>query len=143
MCLDGVGMLNKLSLATLHQDLKEKIELYTGLSCYDEVPFDKEPPYYFIEAIEKRTANNKRMWAEIFAVTIHAIAGPNADTAGVIHLIKNLEDSLTEEMDLSVPFAFLQQTEQSMQKIMIDETEKNHGVFAWKFKVAYGHKTKF
>lgn len=134
-------MLKKLGLVELIKAIQDKIQ-NTGYKCYDTVPLNAKSPFYFAELVGKKQADTKTMFCDVFTVWIHAIAEPNNSSVNIYNLIEKLEESLTDDIELSGEFNLIMQTELGLQTIKIDETNEKHAVIAYEFKVSYGFKTK-
>lgn len=134
-------MLKKLGLVELIKAIQDKIQ-NTGYKCYDTVPLNAKSPFYFAELVGKKQADTKTMFCDVFTVWIHAIAEPNNSNVSIYNLIEKLEESLTDDIELSGEFNLIMQTELGLQTIKIDETNEKHAVIAYEFKVSYGFKTK-
>lgn len=64
----------KLSPITLIAAVQDKVEILTGLKCYDHVPPNEKSPFYFAELARILPANTKTMFRDNFSVAIHCIA---------------------------------------------------------------------
>lgn len=132
----------QMGLVDLISAIQEKVEERTGLRCYDAVPINKPSPFYYAEVVGKRPAHSKTMWRDIFTVWIHAIAEPGESSVQIYELIQNLEEALTEDIDLPEEYQLIMQTNNGIQTIKTDETNEKHAVLAYEFMVCYGYKCK-
>lgn len=132
----------QMGLADLISAIQKKVEERTGLRCYDVVPLNKHSPFYYAEVVGKRPAHSKTMWRDIFTVWIHAIAEPGESSVQIYELIQNLEEALTEDIDLPEEYQLIMQTNNGIQTIKTDETKEKHAVLAYEFMVCYGYKCK-
>ena len=132
----------QMGLADLISAIQKKVEERTGLRCYDVVPLNKPSPFYYAEVVGKRPAHSKTMWRDIFTVWIHAIAEPGESSVQIYELIQNLEEALTEDIDLPEEYQLIMQTNNGIQTIKTDETKEKHAVLAYEFMVCYGYKCK-
>lgn len=135
-------MYTQLSLIDLISSIQKKVESKTGLRCYDSVPHNAPSPFYFAEVVGKRPNHTKTMWRDILTVWIHAIAKPNESSVEIYSLIKQLEEALTEDIELPKGFDLIMQTNAGVQTIKTDETNEKHAVIAYEFIVCYGYKIK-
>lgn len=135
-------MLKKLGLVDLISAIQTKVEANTGIRCYDEIPKNAESPLFFAEVIGIRPENTKTMWCEVYTVVIHAIAKPSNSNVEIYEMIQNLQEALTEYVDLPDNVELLLQTNQGLQSLTQDETKEKHAVLAYDFKVSYGFKCK-
>ena len=132
----------QMGLVDLISAIQKKVEERTGLRCYDAVPINKPSPFYYAEVVGKRPAHSKTMWRDIFTVWIHAIAEPGESSVQRYELIQNLEEALTEDIDLPEEYQLIMQTNNGIQTIKTDETKEKHAVLAYEFMVCYGYKCK-
>lgn len=132
----------QMGLVDLISAIQNKVEERTGLRCYDAVPVNKPSPFYYAEVVGKRPAHSKTMWRDIFTVWIHAIAEPGESSVQIYELIQNLEEALTEDIELSEEYELIMQTNNGIQTIKTDETKEKHAVLAYEFMVCYGYKCK-
>lgn len=132
----------QMGLVDLISAIQKKVEERTGLRCYDAVPINKPSPFYYAEVVGKRPAHSKTMWRDIFTVWIHAIAEPGESSVQIYELIQNLEEALTEDIDLPEEYQLIIQTNNGIQTIKTDETKEKHAVLAYEFMVCYGYKCK-
>ena len=132
----------QMGLADLISAIQKKVEERTGLRCYDVVPLNKPSPFYYAEVVGKRPAHSKTMWRDIFTVWIHAIAEPGESSVQIYELIQNLEEALTEDIELPEEYELIMQTNNGIQTIKTDETNEKHAVLAYEFMVCYGYKCK-
>lgn len=135
-------MLEQMSLLDLVSAIQNKVETRTGLKCYDAVPKNPKAPFYFAEAVGKRSDNTKSMYRDVFTVYIHCIAKPSASSVEVYKLIRQAEEALTEDIEIPQGFELLMQNENGIQTIKTDETNEKHAVISYDFTVCYGFKTK-
>lgn len=132
----------QMGLVDLISAIQKKVEERTGFRCYDTVPINKPSPFYYAEVVGKRPAHSKTMWRDIFTVWIHAIAEPGESSVQIYELIQNLEEALTEDIELPEEYELIMQTNNGIQTIKTDETNEKHAVLAYEFMVCYGYKCK-
>ena len=132
----------QMGLVDLISAIQKKVEERTELRCYDAVPINKPSPFYYAEVVGKRPAHSKTMWRDIFIVWIHAIAEPGDSSVQIYELIQNLEEALTENIELPEEYELIMQTNNGIQTIKTDETNEKHAVLAYEFMVCYGYKCK-
>ena len=135
-------MYKQLGLVDLISAIQKKVQDNTGTTCYDAVPDNAPSPFYFAEVIGKRPAHSKTMWRDIFTVWIHAIAEPGESSVQIYKLIQDLEEALSEDIELPEGFDLIMQTNNGVQTIKADETNEKHAVLAYEFMVCYGFKCK-
>lgn len=135
-------MYKQLGLVDLIAAVQKMIQDRTGLRCYDAVPQNAPSPFYFAEVVGKRPAHSKTMWRDVFTVWIHVIAEPGKSSVQIYDLIQQLEEALTENVELPEGFELVMQTDNGIQVIKTDETDEKHAVLAYEFMVCYGFKVK-
>jgi|SRR5699024_1178407 len=135
-------MLKKLGFIDFYKAIQSKIESKTGLRCYDDIPKDAPSPFYYAEIVGLRPENTKTMYVDVFTIFVHAIAEPGGSSVGVYKLIQDLEQAMTERIEISDEYWILEQTSQGLQQIQKDETNEKHAVLAYEFKICYGFKVK-
>lgn len=132
----------KLGLTDLIAAVQKKIQDKTKFKCYDAVPENTESPFYFAEVSRAVPANTKTMWRDNFTVWVHAISSPGKSSVGIYKMIKELQEAMTEELELPEGFELVMQTDNGVQVIKTDETTEKHAVLAYDFMVCYGFKCK-
>lgn len=135
-------MLKRMSLLDLAKAIKTKVEDNTKTKCYDEVLNNAESPFYFIEVVKVVPANTKTMYCDNFQVFIHCIAEPSGSSVPIYNLIQDLEEALTEDVELPEEFNLISQFNNGVQIIKTDETNEKHAVIGFEFKICYGFKIK-
>lgn len=135
-------MYKQLGLVDLISAIQKKVRDNTETTCYDAVPDNASSPFYFAEVVGKRPAHSKTMWRDIFTVWIHAVAEPGESSVQIYDLIRELEESLSEDIELPEGFELVMQTNNGIQTIKTDETNEKHAVLAYEFMVCYGFKCK-
>ena len=132
----------KLSPVTLVAAVQKKIQVHTGLKCYDAVPKNAKSPFYFVEVTPILPANTKTMFRDNYTVWVHCIAENEECSVGVYQLLEKLQEALSEDIVLPEPFELIMQTDDGVQTIQTDETGEKHAVAAFEFMVCYGFKCK-
>ena len=117
----------QMGLVDLISAIQKKVEERTGFRCYDTVSRALRP-FYYAEVVGKRPAHSKTMWRDIFTVWIHAIAEPGESSVQIYELIQNLEEALTEDIELPEEYELIMQTNNGIQTIKTDETNEKHAV---------------
>lgn len=135
-------MYKQLGLVDLIAAIQTKIKNQTGLECYDHIKQNTPSPFYYAEVAGKRPAHTKTMWRDIYTVWIHVIAEPSDSSVPLYGYIQNLEEALTEDIELPEGFELIMQTNSGIQTIKTDETGEKHAVLAYEFMVCYGFKCK-
>lgn len=135
-------MYKQLGLVDLISAIQKKVQDNTVAKCYDSVPDNAPSPFYFAEVIGKRPAHSKTMWRDIFTVWIHVIAEPGGSSVQIYELIQELEEALSEDIELPEGFDLIMQTNNGVQTIKTDETNEKHAVLAYEFMVCYGFRCK-
>jgi len=134
-------MLKKLSIVDLISAMQNQIEENTGYKCVDS-PVNEPSPFYYIEFVNKEEANTKTMWCEKFSVLVHVISEPNTGNTQNYDMITNLEEAMTEELQLPEPYTVITQVEAGVNARQTDETGEKHTVILFELKVCYGYNIK-
>lgn len=132
----------QLGFVELISALQKKIQDKTGYRCYDAVSLNATSPFYFVEVTGKRPAHSKTMWRDVFTVWIHAVAEPGNSSVPIYGLIQELEEALTEDIELPEEYELVMQTNNGVQTINKDVTNEKHAVLSYEFMVCYGFKCK-
>lgn len=137
-------MLKKLGFTDLIVAVQQRIESGTGKRCYDAVPRNAPSPFYYVQITGKKPKDTKTMFVEAFTVAVHAVAPPEEGGGhiGIYGLIADLEEALTEDLDLPCPFRLVWQVNTGVQTIKLDETAEQHAVLGYEFNICYGFKVK-
>lgn len=135
-------LLHKLSPTDLVSAIQQKIQAFTGLRCYDAVPDNAGSPFYFAEVVKILPANTKTMFRDNYTVWIHCITEKSESSVWVYKLIQELQEALTEDIELPEPFELIMQTDGGVQTIKTDETGEKHAIVIFEFTVCYGFKCK-
>lgn len=135
-------MYQKLGLTDLVSAIQIKVNEKTGLSCYDEMSLDATRPFYFVEVVQKKSANTKTMLRETFNVDIHIISEPSSKLERIYKLIQMVEEALSENIELPNDFELIFQNEDGLKALKTEETKEKHAILSYKFMVCYGYKLK-
>lgn len=135
-------MYQKLGLTDLVSAIQIKVNEKTGLSCYDEMSLDATRPFYFVEVVQKKSANTKTMLRETFNVDIHIISEPSSKLERIYKLIQMVEEALSENIELPNAFELIFQNEDGLKALKTEETKEKHAILSYKFMVCYGYKLK-
>ena len=135
--------LKRLGIVDLVAAIQKRIES-TGKRAYDHVPMNAESPFYFVEVVQQRPANSKTMYREIYTVWVHCIAKAedNGSSVGINNLIQDLQEAMTEDINLPEHYILVMQTDAGLQSKQTDETGEHHAVCVFEFMVSYGFMTK-
>lgn len=131
----------KLSPVTLVAAVQQKVEPFTGIRCYDDVPLNAKSPFYYAEVVRILPQNTKTMFRDLYTVWIHCIA-EGGSSVGIYDLIEQLQEALSEDIVLPEPFELVMQTDGGVQTVKRDETGEKHAVEKFEFMVCYGFKCK-
>lgn len=134
-------MLKKLSITDLISSIQSQIEKNTSYKCVD-TPINEESPFYYVEFINKAEANTKTMFAEKFSVVVHIISQPFTGNTQNYDMITQLEEAMTDDIELPSFFTVISQTETGVNARQTDETGEKHTVILFDIKVCYGFKIK-
>lgn len=134
-------MLKKLSIVELIGAIQSKVVAKTGLPCYDDAN-NVSSPFYMAEFVGKADASSKTMYCENYSVLLHIVSSPNTGNTENYSMITNLEEALTEDIELPDDYTVIAQTETGVNARQIDETGERHTTILYEFKICYGYKTK-
>ena len=132
----------KLSVTTLISAIQKQIKEGTGLKCLDHVPQNETSPFYFAELVKTVPNNTKTMFRDVMTVWIHCIAEKSESSVGIYQMIDQLQEAMTEDIELPDPYELIMQVDGGVQTIKTDETGEKHAVIPYDFTVCYGFKCK-
>lgn len=135
-------MMQKLSFVTLLAAVINKVEENTGLRCYDAIPADAPMPFYYAEIVGQVPDPSKTMWKERYQVFIHTFADGSNGSVEVFNAVQNLEEALTQEIDLPDDYDLVMQTPTGVQQILDEKDGSKHAIMGYDFTVFYGYKMK-
>ncbi|NBI08244.1 DUF5072 family protein [Senegalia massiliensis] len=137
-------MLKKLGFVEFIKAVMDRVETGTGLRCYDAIPKNAPSPFYYAEIVGLRKADTKTMFVDVFTVFIHVIAEPqeNNSSVAVYKMIQELEEAMTEDIDIDCKYTVISQDSLGLQRIQTDETNEKHAILSYDFKICYGFKIK-
>lgn len=131
-------MIARLSITTLMAAVQKVVERNTSYRCYDAVPENAVAPFYFVEVVSIQPKNAKFMYVDAFNLYIHCIAEASPSSVQVHELIQKLQEALTEEIALDLPYRLLRSVDNGVIVIKTDETGEKHAVCSFTFEVSYG-----
>lgn len=134
-------MLHKIKLTEIHSAIKEKLENKTTTKVYDVVPVDAPSPLLVVEFVGKKDASTKTTFIEEFTFYIHCLAQGDS-SINIYNLIGEVEEALTEEIDLGNEGYLARQREDGIIQLLTEETGEKHAVIQYTFGVCYGFKCK-
>lgn len=136
-------MLKKLSILDMHVAIKNKIESNTSLRCLDNVGKNEPSPFTFLEIVGMVEKNTKTMYVDEFTVHVHIISEPSNSSIGHYQNIKEVQEALTEYIDLPGGLELFKQASSGLISNYIEkETNERHAVLGFIFNVSYGFKIK-
>lgn len=134
-------MFGKINIGDVHESIKSKLESKLDIRIYDTVPDNEKSPLIFIQCVGKNDASSKTMYIEDFKFYIHCLS--DGDTSDSIYsLIQQVEEALTEDIDLKNENFLVSQVEDGLMQILTEETGEKHAVIQYSFKICYGFKCK-
>lgn len=137
-------MYEKLNFVQLVAAIQAKFKQHTQIQAYDVPPQNEPSPFYFVEVVNRRPADSKTMFRDIFTVYVHCIAPEtnNKSNVGVYNLINEVDEIMTEDVTLPEPFQLVTQTNNGVNRIFDETTGEKHAVIELQFMVLYGFKCK-
>lgn len=135
-------MFVKLSLIDLYNAIRRCLEENTKFQVYDVVPLDKKSPLLYVEIVGKEDISSKMIYRERYESWVHCIAKPSDSRVEVNKMILDVEEAMTDPIELPKQFQLLQQYENGTMAVNQDETGEWHAVLSFYFDILYGFKTK-
>lgn len=131
-------MIRKISITTLMAKIIDLVEKNTGKRCYDAVPLDADAPFYFLELVSVKPKNAKSMYIDSYNFQLHAIATVDYSSVKIQQLIQDLEEALTEDIQLEEPYNLIRTIDNGVSVIKTDETGEKHAVIPVSYEISYG-----
>lgn len=131
-------MYQKISITDLMASIQNNIRK-TGKECYDNVPANKESPFYYAELVGIEPENTKTMYVDVYTIVVHAIAEESNSSIGIHKMIQDLEEVMSDNICIE---GLLMQSSQGLQRLKKDETNEYHAIMVYEFKISYGYKIK-
>ena len=122
--------------------IQKKINEKTSLTCYDHVEDSTPSPLVFAELVRTNPANTKTTYRTTYTVWLHIISEETDSSVPVLKYIKEVEEALTEDIEVPESFWLVNQTNEGIQIIKKDESGEKHAVLQFSFLISYGFKTK-
>ncbi|MDY3234509.1 MAG: DUF5072 family protein [Erysipelotrichaceae bacterium] len=135
-------MKKQLSVVDLIAAIQAVVKKNTGVDCLDHVDVNQPSPFYFVEFAGNTPANTKNIYCNDYNVNIHCIAEESSSSVPVLKMIRNLEESLTEDITLPDEFNLVYQESNGTTQIFTEETGEKHAVVSMTFRVSYGYMCK-
>lgn len=135
-------MLKQLTPIDLIKAIQANVQTNTSKKCYDVVPTDAPSPFFYVEFLDSEPVNSKTMYKGKYRVWIHVIAEPCDSSIPVYNYIQELEESMTEDIELPEDYELILQTNNGIKTIKTDETNEKHAVIEYEFMICYGFKCK-
>lgn len=137
-------MIRRLSITELIAAVISRIETATGRRCYDAVPENAESPFHIVELVGMQPNNTKTLYIDRFTLWIHSISSPqkNLSSVEVYGLIRDIEEAMTESLDLPEAFESFSQEYGGIQTIQTEETKEKHAIQIYDINVIYGMRVK-
>lgn len=134
--------MRKIGFAEMAAAILDRLRKETGYPCYDAVPDNAPSPLLFAEVTGKRDSSGKTMFKETFQANIHVIASPGDARLELYRMIQDVEEALTEDLELPASITLVLQSETGVNAVQQDETGEWHGILEYEFTVSYGFKVK-
>lgn len=115
--------MKRLNLVCVKRAIQDQLAAGTGLPVHDVAPKDFRPPFYLVEIIGKRPANNKLQFQEVLEVYVHAFSPAADSTVAAYDMLHGAEEALTDP--LPVP-AIIGQEMTGLQALYIETTGDHH-----------------
>ena len=135
-------MLKQFPITELIKAIQKRVKDGTGRRCLDHVEKNEKSPFYFVEFRQNRPVNSKTMYVMDYTVYVHVIAEPSDSSVPVYKYIQELEEALSQDIEIPEPYNLVMQTDNGVISIYTDETNEKHGIVSFTFRVSYGFKCK-
>lgn len=135
-------MYERMGMEDLMTAVKTHVKERTGKECYDFEKQGLSKPFYLAEVVKSISNNTKTMYTDIFTVQIQCIPETEDSTAEIYGMIKDLQETLTEEITLPEPWELILQTENGIQSMKTEDTKEQKPVVQYEFMVCYGFTCK-
>lgn len=134
-------MYQKLSFTDVLASIISKVETNTGLKCYDSIPKDTIVPYYHAEMLGSIPEKSKTMLKDRYQAVIH-VHTESGGSVKVFEAIKNLEEALTEDIELSGGYEVTLQVPNGVSQILDEADGTKHAIIGYDFVIFSGFKMK-
>lgn len=135
-------MIKKLSAIDVLFGVISLVERNTGLRCYDDLPPKGiDVPFYVVDIVQQEPNPNKLEFREKYTLAIHSFA-EGGSSVPVLEMVQELEEAMTERIELPQGYYLRDQVSTGLQPIMSDETGCKHAVNVYDFIICYGYKVK-
>jgi hypothetical protein len=135
-------MLKQLNLIDLVGAVKTRLEGNTQLSTHDVPPTNQPAPLVYIEVVGVEPRDSKTMYLKNYTLWLHVIADEVASSVPIYNHITEVQEAMTEDIELPAGFEMVLQSDDGIQTIKTDESGEKHAVLAYSFLVCFGYKQK-
>lgn len=135
-------MYKQLNLTDLLKSIKKQVETNTELKCYDVTPDNAPSPLVYAEIVGLKNTDNKTMFCKSYSVWLHVISEEVKSSVPLHKYIADVQEAMTEDVELPEGFTLIMQTDNGIQTIKTDESGEKHAVLEFEFRVCYGYKFK-
>lgn len=135
-------MMKQFPITGLIAAIQKRVKDGTGRKCLDHVKKNERSPFYYVEFRQNRPVNSKTMYMMDYTVYIHVITEPIDSSVPVYKYIQELEEALSQDIEIQSPYNLVMQTDDGIISIYKDETNEKHGVVSFTFRISYGFKCK-
>ena len=135
-------MYKQLSLVDLVAAIRNRINNNSNITCYDCVEDNLPAPFCFAEVVRVSPADTKTMYVKSYEVCVHVIAEAGNTSVPIYGHIKDVQEAMSEDIELPCYVHLVSQTDAGVQTILTDETGEKHAILDYVFSIAYGYKIK-
>lgn len=136
-------MLKKLNFVEVLAPIQNQIKTNTGTMCYDFLPLNPDRPCYAMEIVGQEPVKSKTMFREKYHVVVHAFSdGKQKGSVPIAQLVQNLDEALTENIELPEGYTLINQEQNGLQRIQEEVDESKHAILSYTFDISYGFKMK-
>lgn len=135
-------MLKQLNLTDLVGAVKARLEGNTTLPIYDVPPKNAPSPLVYVEVVGVEPRDSKTMYLKDYTLWLHVIADETASSVPLYQRIQDVNEAMTEDIELPECFTLVMQSDNGIQTIKTDESGEKHAVLEYGFRVCFGYKLK-
>lgn len=135
-------MYKQMNVTDLIKSIKTKIETNTNLPVFDIPPKNQQSPFVYMELVGLKPADTKTMFCKLYTVWLHIIAEETKSSIPIYNYIEEVQEALTEDIEIPCEFNLVYQSDNGIQMITTDETGEKHAILEYEYKVNYGYKIK-
>lgn len=122
--------------------VQNKVEVYTGLRCFDVVPKDAVAPYYQVVFAGQLPEDHTTMYKEMYTIHLHAVEEGASESEPNFELVQNVSKAMAEHIMLPEGYEILSQTPIGAQPPFDETNGTTRSIIGYNISVFYGYKMK-